>query len=126
MLLEYGLYSTLADGSLSFTPKGGIVLQLNPAWQLEGSASRRAYQSFPLLPSFFPTLYQEGDLCEQGADACYQVQLTRKDGDDNLLLAERASTGRSARRCGSTSATIWSTASRASIWFAVTSFPRSR
>jgi hypothetical protein len=85
VLLEYGLYSTLADGSLAFTPKGGIVLQLNPAWQLEGSASRRAYQNAPLLPSFFPSLYQEGDLCDQGTEACYQVQLTRKSDDDDLF-----------------------------------------
>lgn len=85
VLVEYGLYSTLSDGSLSLTPKGGIVLQLNNNWQLEANASRRVYQDAPFSPTFFPTLFQEADLCEQGTESCYQAQLVRKGDDDNLF-----------------------------------------
>jgi hypothetical protein len=85
VLVEYGLYSTLADGSVSLTPKGGIVLQLNHNWQLEANASRRVYQDAPFSPTFFPTLFQEADLCEQGTESCYQAQLVRKGDDDNLF-----------------------------------------
>ncbi|HEX3128287.1 MAG TPA: carboxypeptidase-like regulatory domain-containing protein [Thermoanaerobaculia bacterium] len=85
VLVEYGLYSTLSDGSVSLTPKGGIVLQLNNNWQLETNASRRVYQDAPLTPSFFPSLFQEADLCEQGTESCYQARFVRKTDDDNTF-----------------------------------------
>lgn len=82
VLVEYGLYSTLSDGSLSLAPQGGIVLQLGANWQAKASASRRVYQDVPALNNFMPALYEEGDLCEQGSDACYEVQVSRKVGED--------------------------------------------
>lgn len=85
VLIEYGLYSTMSDGSLSLSPKGGVVLQLNPEWQIEGNASQRVYQDVATSPIFFPTLHSEGELCEQVTDACYQVNVTRKTGEDNLF-----------------------------------------
>ena len=85
VLVEYGLYSTLSDGSLALTPKGGIVLQLNNNWQVEANASQRVYEDAPVNPAFFPSFYEEGDLCEQGTESCYQLQLVRKSGDDNLI-----------------------------------------
>jgi Carboxypeptidase regulatory-like domain len=83
VLLEYGLYSTLADGSLSLSPQGGIVLQLGPSWQLEASGRQRVYEDVRVQPTFLPTLFAEGDLCEQGSEACYQVSISHKSGDDN-------------------------------------------
>lgn len=85
VLVEYGLYSTLSDGSVSLTPKGGIVLQLNNNWQLEANASRRVYQDAPLTPSFFPSLFEEADLCEQGTESCYQARFVRRTDDDNVF-----------------------------------------
>lgn len=83
MLLEYGVFSTLSDGSLSLTPKGGIVLQLGSAWQLETSATRRVYTDVAALPDFLPSLFEQSDLCEQGAESCYEVNLSRKGEDDS-------------------------------------------
>lgn len=85
VLLEYGLYSTLSDGSLSLMPQGGIVLQLGSSWQLQGNASRRVYEDVRLEQDFLPSLFEEGDLCEQGSSACYQVGLTRQIGEDESL-----------------------------------------
>ena len=85
VLVEYGLYSTLSDGSLSLTPKGGIVLQLNKDWQVEANASQRVYEDAPFNSMFFPSLFEEGDLCEQGTESCYQLHFVRKSGDDNLI-----------------------------------------
>lgn len=85
VLMEYGLYSTLSDGSLALTPQGGVVLQLGSNWQLETSAARRVYTDAPYGPEFLPTLFAQRDLCEQGSDSCYEVNLSRKDGDDNTL-----------------------------------------
>lgn len=85
VLLEYGLYSTLSDGSLSLMPQGGIVLQLGSNWQLHGNASRRVYEDTRLDLDFLPSLFEEGDLCEQGSSGCYQVGLTRQLGEDESL-----------------------------------------
>ena len=85
VLMEYGLYSTLADGSLSLTPQGGAVLQINSDWQFEVSAAHRVYKDQTAAPDFLPSLYQQRDLCEQGSESCYQMSLTRKVGTDDSL-----------------------------------------
>lgn len=85
VLMEYGLYSTLADGSLSLTPQGGAVLQVNSDWQFEVSAAHRVYRDQTAAPDFLPSLYQQRDLCEQGSESCYQMSLTRKVGTDESL-----------------------------------------
>jgi hypothetical protein len=82
VLVEYGLYSTLSDGTLALTPQGGLVFQLGPNWQLKTSAARRVYADVPSVPDFLPSLFQQGDLCEQGSEACYQFALTRGDAED--------------------------------------------
>lgn len=81
-LIQYGLYSTLSDGSLSLMPQGGFVLQVNPKWQIEASASQRVYQDV-VQPDFLPTLFEQNDLCEQGSESCYEVRLSRANGEDN-------------------------------------------
>jgi hypothetical protein len=85
VLMEYGLYSTLSDGSLALTPQGGVVFQINSDWQFGTSAAHRVYKDQPILPDFLPTLFEQRDLCEQGSEACYQMNLTRKVGDDDSL-----------------------------------------
>lgn len=82
VLVEYGLYSTLSDGSLALTPKGGIVLQLNNDWQVEANASQRVYEDAP-IQNFFPAFFEEANLCEQGTESCYQLHFVRKTGKDN-------------------------------------------
>ncbi|HKG33867.1 MAG TPA: carboxypeptidase-like regulatory domain-containing protein, partial [Gemmatimonadales bacterium] len=85
VLMEYGLYSTLSDGSLALTPQGGIVLQLGSNWQVETTAAHRLYTDNATEPDFLPTLFEQRDLCEQGSESCYQVNFTRNNGDDNTL-----------------------------------------
>ncbi|HSF42854.1 MAG TPA: carboxypeptidase-like regulatory domain-containing protein [Thermoanaerobaculia bacterium] len=81
-VIQYGLYSTLSDGSLSLMPQGGFVLQLDPKWQVEASASQRVYQD-AAAPDFLPSLFQQNDLCEQGSESCYEVRFSRAAGEDN-------------------------------------------
>lgn len=84
VLLEYGLYSTLSDGSLAMTPRGGVVLQLGERWQLAGSVARRVYEDQSRTEQdFLPTLYGEADLCEEGGESCYELRLTRSFGDED-------------------------------------------
>jgi hypothetical protein len=85
VLMEYGLYSTLSDGSLSLTPQGGAVLQVSSDWQFEVSAAHRVYKDQTAAPDFLPSFFQERELCEQGSQSCYQMNLTRKVGTDDSL-----------------------------------------
>ena len=87
VLVEYGLYTTLRDGSVSLTPRGGVVVQLGPSWQAEGSVSRRVYEDPALtgLQDFVPTMYQEPETCEQSGDACYELSLSRQAGEEDLF-----------------------------------------
>ncbi|HYO15687.1 MAG TPA: carboxypeptidase-like regulatory domain-containing protein [Thermoanaerobaculia bacterium] len=84
-LVQYGLYSTLSDGSLSLMPQGGFVLRMGPDWQMEASASRRVYEDAPLRPDFITTLFEQDDLCEQGSESCYEVRFSRQTSDDNVF-----------------------------------------
>lgn len=95
VLVEYGMYTTLADGSLAITPQGGLVLRLSQDWQIEASASRRAYEQESnslgsLRPGFLPYLYGEGDPCEEGSESCYEMRLSRDGDDDNRFSVEAA------------------------------------
>jgi hypothetical protein len=85
VLMEYGLYSTLSDGTVALTPQGGMVLQLTSDWQLEATAAHRIYRDQPAVPDFLPTLFAQRDLCEQGSASCYQMNMTRKVGNDDSL-----------------------------------------
>src|SRR3954463_582731 len=85
VLMEYGLYSTLSDGTVALTPQGGVVLQLASDWQFEATAAHRIYRDQPLVPDFLPTLFEQRDLCEQGSASCYQMNLTHKVGNDDAL-----------------------------------------
>jgi hypothetical protein len=90
VLMEYGLYSTLSDGTVALTPQGGVVLQLASNWQLETTAAHRIYRNQPTVPDFLPTLFEQRDLCEQGSASCYQMNLTRKVGNDDSLTFSAA------------------------------------
>jgi hypothetical protein len=95
VLVEYGMYTTLSDGSLAITPQGGLVLRLSKDWQIEASGSRRAYQQEPdplnaARPGFLPYLYGEGDPCEEGSESCYEMRLARDGDDDNRFSVEAA------------------------------------
>jgi hypothetical protein len=84
-LVEYGLYTTLLDGSVSLTPQGGLVLQLDDGWQARGSMTHRVYQENPVNPEFLPALFKESDLCEQGGRSCYEMSLSRRAGEDDEI-----------------------------------------
>lgn len=87
VLLEYGLYSTLRDGSVWLTPHGGVVLQLSPAWQAGTSVSTRfradGEDDYDVL-DFAPAYFGDAGHCEQGQELCYRVFVAR-DGDAGKL-----------------------------------------
>jgi hypothetical protein len=84
-LVEYGLFTTLLDGSVSLAPQGGLVLEMDGGWQARGSATRRVYQQSALNPDFLPAVYKESDLCEQRGKSCYELSFSRHAGEDDAV-----------------------------------------
>lgn len=83
VLVEFGLFSTMRDGSLSLAPSGGVVLQLAPRWRAFTSASFTAHEQEVSFhrQDFTPVLFGESNACDQADEFCYQVLLARS-GDD--------------------------------------------
>jgi hypothetical protein len=83
--VEYGLFTTLLDGSVSLAPQGGLVLEMDGGWQARGSATRRVYQQSPLNPVFLPALFKESDLCEERGRSCYELSFSHHAGEDDAM-----------------------------------------
>lgn len=79
ILVEYGFFSTLRDGSVSLAPQGGLVVQISDSWQASTLFSHR------LTPSpengsendFVTALHGGNGTCNQGEHSCYSVLLTK-------------------------------------------------
>lgn len=87
VLVEYGLYTTLRDGSLSFIPQGGLVVQLGDDWQASTLVSHKVTTDDELGPrDFIPAFYHESSACTQGEESCYKVLLSRDGESTDLSL----------------------------------------
>ncbi|MEM9292506.1 MAG: carboxypeptidase-like regulatory domain-containing protein [Acidobacteriota bacterium] len=84
LLLEYGLLTRLQDGSLSLTPRGGFVLQLNNEWQASGLISERVHQDDEALPRLMtPAYFHEAGQCDASQQRCYQLALSHEEENGN-------------------------------------------
>jgi hypothetical protein len=99
VLVEYGLYTTLRDGSLSFIPQGGLVLQLGDDWQASTLVSHKvSTDDAPGPRDFIPAFYHESSACTQGEESCYKVLLSREgEGVDVSLGAVHRRIGETLR-----------------------------
>lgn len=94
VLVEYGLYTQLRDGSMALAPQGGVVVQLGDRWQAVTSASHRIDQgdARPLdafTPVRFATVGQDptGCGCQDLEAHCYRVLLARQGEADDTTFA---------------------------------------
>lgn len=87
VVLQYGLYTTLRDGSVSLTPRGGVVLRFTPSWQATLLASHRVAleENRYAASDFAPVLLEQTLGCEDTELSCYQLQLLYGDGDADHL-----------------------------------------
>ncbi len=84
-LVEYGVFSTLRDGSLSLMPQGSLVVQLGPDWRARAQASVEAHDDpidSVLLRDFAIAQYDDYASCEGAAEHCYQVLFSRFEGEE--------------------------------------------
>lgn len=84
VVVEYGLYSTLRDGSVSLMPSGGLVLQLGSRWQASTTISHRLDRRPNTEPDTFqPVMFGEIGGAEPAESYLYRLEFTRRLGDDN-------------------------------------------
>lgn len=103
VVVEYGLYTTLRDGSLSLTPRGGLVVQLNDTWQAAARGAHQIESSEDLVArpqDFVPSYFNETTGCGgQGDESCYELSLSHSDQDEE---ANTFSVGATHRQIGET------------------------
>ncbi|MDH3745547.1 MAG: carboxypeptidase-like regulatory domain-containing protein [Acidobacteriota bacterium] len=83
LVVQYGLYSTLRDGSLSLSPQGGLTLEFGPKWRASTSFSRRI-DSEPTderRRDFVSAYFGDRAPCRQAEEYCYELLLSRLLGD---------------------------------------------
>ena len=80
VILEYGMFSTLSDGNLSFTPQAGFVVELGSRWLASIAASQRVDSEPLLFRDFLPVQYQDDETCGATYEHCYRVKLSRRLG----------------------------------------------
>lgn len=85
LLVEYGLYTTLRDGTVSLIPQAGLVLQLSPTWQASMLASHRFDDGEPGRAGFLPAYFAETGECDQNEAQCYQVLFTHQENEDEAV-----------------------------------------
>lgn len=81
ILVEYGLYSSVRDGSLSLMPHGGMVVELGNAWRAETGLSHRIEQDSdtPTTYGGFETAFFGDDSsCQRSGESCYEVKFAKK------------------------------------------------
>ncbi len=91
VLVEYGVYSTLRDGSVSLMPQGGVVVQLNDSWRAATSASLKMHDD-PIearrLNDFHTGYFRDYASCERAAAECYQLVLSKfEDRQEKLSIS---------------------------------------
>ncbi|MEM7582482.1 MAG: carboxypeptidase-like regulatory domain-containing protein [Acidobacteriota bacterium] len=88
VVVEYGLYSSVRDGSLSLMPHGGLVVDLGANWQARTSVARRVEDRAEDDPyyGFSTAFYSDRTTCHQAGEACYEVVFTRgEEGKENSI-----------------------------------------
>lgn len=83
ILVEFGLYSTMRDGSLSLSPSGGMALQLGNSWRASASGSVMVHDDDgeTLHPDFNTALFGEHEACQALEEYCYQLKLAHQESD---------------------------------------------
>jgi hypothetical protein len=94
VLVEYGKYTQLRDGSMALAPQGGVVVQLGDRWQAVATASERVEQGQTLpLDAFTPVRFASvgqdpaGRACQDLDQHCYRVLLARQGDDEGTTFA---------------------------------------
>lgn len=87
VLVEYGLYTQLRDGSMALAPQGELVLQLTPRWQAIGTVSQRIEDGERPETWYWAPVPMEAAsrACDGLEEHCYRLVLARDSGEDETF-----------------------------------------
>ncbi|MDA8018071.1 MAG: carboxypeptidase-like regulatory domain-containing protein [Thermoanaerobaculia bacterium] len=87
VLVEYGLFSSVRDGSLSLMPHGGVVVELGSGWKGGASAAQRVEDGHDLdsYQGFDTAFFNDESSCRRSGEACYEVFLSHSSRDDQEI-----------------------------------------
>ena len=88
VMVEYGLFSSVRDGSLSLMPHGGLVVDLGSDWKARTSFARRVESNEGQEPyhGFSSAFYSDTTSCRNVGEACYEVFFSRGGEEDSISL----------------------------------------
>ncbi len=81
ILVEYGLFSSVRDGSLSLMPHGGMVVELGNAWRAETGLSHRIERDSDIqntYDGFETAFFGDSSSCQRSGESCYEVKFAKK------------------------------------------------
>jgi len=87
ILVEYGLYSSVRDGSISLMPHGGMVIHLGGDWQARTAFSQRIEDGGENTArrGFDSASFDDTTTCQKAGDACYEIKFAHRSGTDNSI-----------------------------------------
>jgi hypothetical protein len=71
LVVEYGLYSMLLDGTFALAPHGGVVVDLGGDWKAEAVARQRFQSEAPELGTFAVAYFRNPEAADPGGDEHY-------------------------------------------------------
>ncbi len=88
VVVEYGLFSSVRDGSMSLMPHGGMVVDLGAKWQARTSFARRVETDDPTNPfhGFSSAFYRDDTSCRKVGEACYEVFFSRGENEESISV----------------------------------------
>ncbi|MEE2776617.1 MAG: carboxypeptidase-like regulatory domain-containing protein [Acidobacteriota bacterium] len=90
LVVEYGLYSTLLDGTLSLSPHGSVVMEIDENWSADAAFRQRLSSQPSPLPTFTQAYYEDVGAHGGAENHYYQLGVTRSLGEaERVAVAAR-------------------------------------
>ncbi len=88
VVVEYGLFSSVRDGSLSLMPHGGMVIDLGSNWQARTSFARRVEASDSGEPyaGFSAASFSDVNACRDVGEACYEIFFNYGENEETISV----------------------------------------
>ncbi|KAB2967812.1 MAG: carboxypeptidase regulatory-like domain-containing protein [Thermoanaerobaculia bacterium] len=82
-VMQYGMYSTARDGSVSLAPRAGLLVRFRPDWEASVSASQRVSLADVETPrgEFVPAVLGAAFGCADAEESCYELQMLHGQGE---------------------------------------------
>ncbi|REK03640.1 MAG: carboxypeptidase regulatory-like domain-containing protein [Acidobacteria bacterium] len=86
LTIEYGLFTTMNDGEVAFSPQAGVIVGLGSHWRAGASVRQRIHQDENAWRvGFAPLYFGSTERCSSAEEGCYRVHLTRTSANGDQI-----------------------------------------